>query len=346
MVVQILRALSFGFLGLMLAWGAMPGSAVAQQNQQQPGGSAIAQIEEISDLSLDNDETDAQSTAAAAEEDDEATGSSVASESAKTASLSAEQQEEIEQIIKEDVTQPEQPEVRDRILLLFEQRPIQELSFLNVFGYAVQYAVGNGVPANTIVLILLLPFLATMIAFVRHVVGFPSLGLIVPIALSITLVATGITAGIILSLVIILGSTLARMIVKKIRIMQLPKVALSMFIVSILIFLTLLVTAKAGTLVVRQLSIFPVLLLILLSEQVVNLQLDRSLRDTIGITVVTYLMGLAGYVILSTEAIRDMVLLYPELTLLLIPANFAIGRYFGLRWTEYFRFTPIRHAGN
>lgn len=270
--------------------------------------------------------------------------STVASEEARTASLSAEQEEQIQQIREEDVTKPEEPEVKDRILLLFERRPITELSLLNFFGYAVQYAVGAGVPANTVVLILLLPILATMIAFVRHVVGLPSLGLTVPIALSITLVSTGVTAGVILTVAIILSSTLARMILKHVKIMQLPKMALSMFVVALFVFITLTFSAKAGILVVRQLSIFPVLLLILLSERVVQLQLERSLRETVLITFVTFLLGVLGYLILSTREIRDVFLLYPELVLLLIPANILIGRYFGLRLTEYYRFAPIRNA--
>jgi hypothetical protein len=263
------------------------------------------------------------------------------------ASRAAEQreEEEIQQIKKEDVTQPEQPETRDKYLELFENRPIEKVSLSNFFAFAVQYAVSVGVPANTIMLVLLLPFLATMIAFVRHVIGLPTLGLFVPIALSITLIATGVTAGLVLLISIMFGATIAKMLLKRIRIMQLPKVALSMFVVSLLIFITLTFAARAGILVVRQLSIFPVLLLILLSERVVELQLERSLRETITITLVTILLGLAGFALLSSEMLQNAILLYPEIVLLLIPANLLIGRYFGLRLTEYYRFSPMRNAG-
>jgi len=34
--------------------------------------------------------------------------------------------------------------------------------------------------------------------------------------------------------------------------------------------------------------------------------------------------------------------LYPEAILLLIPVNIAIGRYFGLRLTEYLRFKQLK----
>src|SRR5690606_1797917 len=131
-----------------------------------------------------------------------------------------------------------------------------------------------------------------------------------------------------------------------IRIMQLPKMALSIFVVSIFIFGAMVSGAAMGFLTVRQLSIFPVLLLILLSERIVALQLERSLQETVQISATTMGIGLIGYVILSSQTIRNTVLLYPELIFLLIPLNIAIGRYFGLRLTEFFRFHSLLEQDN
>ncbi len=279
-------------------------------------------------------------TTAEEELDDE-----LATESA-TSSPSAEELEELRRIAEEDVTRPEEPASRDEILVLFENRPVENLTPFNFAAYSVQESVKAGVPSRTIILILLLPMLATIIAFIRHVVGLPSIGLLVPIALSITLLSTGVTAGLILLASIILGSTFARLILRKLRIMQLPKMALSMFIVSIIIFATITIAAMSGILVVRQLSIFPVLLLILLSEQIISVQLERSFQEMLVITLVTFALGMVGYVVLSAQVIRNTFLLYPELIFLLIPINILIGRYFGLRILEYFRFSSIsRHAG-
>lgn len=266
-------------------------------------------------------------------------------EAEREASPSAEELKKIEEIKKKDVTQPEQVDEKSEVFALFAQRPAQSPTITNFIAYAIQFSVIQGVPANTIFLILLLPLLATLIAFVRHVLGLPSIGLLVPIALSITLVATGITAGVVLLFAIILASTLARIILKKIRIMQLPKMALSMFLVSIFIIATLTATASAGILTVRQISIFPVLLLVLLSERIVALQIERSKEETIMITTITIFLGILGFFLLSSEFLREVVLLYPETILILIPINIAIGRYFGLRFTEFYRFSSIqRHA--
>lgn len=265
----------------------------------------------------------------------------IASESAE-ASESAKELAEIAKIQQQDVTRPEGPE-DEQALQLFKQRPAETLSPTNGMAYLVQSSVKSGVPSRTVILILLLPMLATIIAFIRHVIGLPSIGMLVPVALSITLLSTGITAGLILLATIIFSSTVARILLKKVRIMQLPKMALSMFIVSIFLFLVLTVSAMAGILVVKQLSIFPVLLLILLSEQIISVQQERSVQEMIIITMVTFGIGILGFLILSSITLRNTILLYPEFILILIPLNILIGRYFGLRLMEYFRFSSIMH---
>lgn len=244
---------------------------------------------------------------------------------------------------EEDVTKPEEPEEREEVFQLFDRRPADELNPLNGIAFALQAVVKSGVPANTVVLILLLPVLATMIVFFRYVIGVPTLGLLVPIALSITLLATGILTGLLLLITIVFGSLFSRILFKKIRIMQLPKLSLSIFVISILI-LALLSVRAGGLISVSQLSIFPVMIMIILSERIVSLQLERSFNETITITLVTLILGIIGFFLLSFEMLRTLVLLYPELILLVIPVNILIGRYFGLRLNEYFRFSHIRNA--
>ena len=264
---------------------------------------------------------------------------------AKEASPSAEEIKKLEELKKEDVTQPEETKEKVEVFALFIQRPVKKLTVTNFMAYAVQYAVRKGIPANTIILIILLPFLATMVAFLRHIVGLPGFEMLVPIALSITFVATGLPTGLLILSAILLATFVSRWILRPVRIMQLPKVALSQMVVAVFVFAVLTISVVNGVLVIRQLSIFPVLLLILLSEQIVRLQLQSSLRSTLYITGVTLLLGTIGFEILTAEGLRNFVLLYPEVALLLIPINIAIGRYFGLRLTEYFRFGALHNTG-
>ena len=265
----------------------------------------------------------------------------ISTESSKIATASS--QLELKQ---SDLTKPEEERAKHEFITLFKKRPISDPDFINFIGYTVQYAVRSGVPVNTIILILLLPALATIVVFTRQIIGLPTLEMLVPIALSVTLVATGLPVGIILLATILLGSLVSRLILKRIRIMQLPKMALSMLIISVFVFLALVVSASFRFFRVDQLSFLPLILLILLSDKIVGLQLTHGGRTAIVITFFTILIGALGYIVLSFGPLRNFVILYPEVILILIPINILLGRYFGLRLTEYHRFAAFRRYVN
>jgi hypothetical protein len=111
--------------------------------------------------------------------------------------------------------------------------------------------------------------------------------------------------------------------------------------VSIFVFAALVIGVSYGQIAVRNLSIFPVLLLILLSEQIVAIQLERKWQETILISGTSILLGIGGFYLLSWKLMQNFIILYPESIFLLIPFNIVVGRYFGLRITEYFRFKDI-----
>ncbi|MDA8597173.1 hypothetical protein N9L26_02435 [Candidatus Pacebacteria bacterium] len=241
-----------------------------------------------------------------------------------------------------DITQPEQIDEKVEIINLLQSRSADEPTLFNFFAYWVQQAIFLGIPANTIVLILLIPVLATIVAFVRVVLGFQTLELLVPIALSFAFVAVGVTLGLIILLAVVVASYLSRILLRRITIMHFPKRAFSMTLLSFFVFAALTVSAGFELTEIQNVSIFPVLILTLLGDSVVSIQLYKSLQETISITVVTVAIGLLGYVLATSQMVLQTLVLYPELILLTLPANLLIGRYIGLRLTEYFRFEQVK----
>mgnify|MGYP006300208863 CR=1 FL=1 len=249
--------------------------------------------------------------------------------------------ERAEQAATQDRTQPEELPQKVAIFELFDDRPVDQPGILSFMAYWVQQAVALGVPANTIFLILLTPFLALLVSLVRVVIGLPTLDMLVPIALAFVFVAVGITVGMMVLAAIFLSSYFSKMSLKRLRIMFYPKRSLSILFISVFVLaaLTLAVSFEFERIVT--VSIFPILILMLLGDSIVSVQLTKSIQETILITVTTIALGLLGYVLAVSEPVRNVLLLYPELVLLTIPANIMIGRYFGLRLTEYVRFTSL-----
>lgn len=245
-----------------------------------------------------------------------------------------------------DLTAPEEPTEKDAVLELLQRRPIETPRLHNLFAWWVQDAIIAGIPVNTILLILLLPILASLFAFVRVVIGLPSLEMLVPIALAYVFVAVGVAAGSIILAAIILASFLSRISLKRLSIMYYPKRSISMLLLSLLVFLALSLSSSFSFVNVKEISIFPILILTLLGDSIVSLQLRKSLYETTVITVVTIAIGLTGYWLATEPYFRNLIILYPEIILLTLPFNVILGRYFGLRITELFRFRNFNTYGS
>ncbi|MBP9760169.1 MAG: hypothetical protein KBD24_02250 [Candidatus Pacebacteria bacterium] len=247
---------------------------------------------------------------------------------------------------KQDLTKPEEQPVKDEIQILLASRPAEHPNVLNFIAYWVQKAIALGIPANTIVLILLIPVMATIVTFVRVVIGLPSLEMLVPIVLAFAFVAVGITAGMIILSAVVLASFVSRALLRKVPIMYFPKRSLSHLLLAFFVFgaLTISIILEIGT--IKDLSIFPILILTLLGDSIVSVQLHKTLRETILITAVTIGIALLGYLIATSLWVRDLVIVWPEVILLTIPINLLLGRYFGLRVAELLRFKSLESYGS
>lgn len=214
----------------------------------------------------------------------------------------------------------------------------------NPVKYAIRNAVESGVPTNTIVLLLLLPVVATVIAATRQLVGVRGFGIFLPAALSVTFVAIGPVLGISLFGVIVLITTFTRWILKasKFRLQYLPRMALSLWFVAFGILSLLFVSPYIGFLRLENVSIFPVLILMLLTEDFNKIQFGKSVNTALKLTIETLLLALVAYIFLTLKAFQEYVLLNPEITLLsTFIINVLLGRYVGLRFLEYFRFRRL-----
>jgi len=214
----------------------------------------------------------------------------------------------------------------------------------NPIKYAIRGAVASGVPANTIVLLLLLPIVTFVVAFSRNVVGIRGFGIFLPAALSVTLVAIGPIVGIGLFIVIVTISTLVRLILRKLKVklQYLPRMS---FILWAVVFGVLGVLFMAPVLnypALSNVSIFAVLILILLAEEFTRVQLGKSAKTAVNLTFETLILSLISYLFLTFQPLRQYVLLNPETSLVLVAVlDLVLGKYTGLRVMEFYRFRKL-----
>jgi len=245
--------------------------------------------------------------------------------------------------VRNDITQ-QNKETVEPLKKILDSQVLQGLNPTNIIKYAIRRAVDAGVPANTIVLLLLLPFVAAFIALARNVIGVRGFGIFLPAALAVAFVATGPLVGIGLFLVIVSISTAMRIALRKLklRIQYLPRMALILWsvVVGVLGVLFLAPIFKSNAL--ANVSIFAVLILALLAEDFTRVQLGKSARVAVALTTETLVLSLISFLFLTSPFLQEFALLHPEVMLIGVALfDFLLGQYVGLRVMEFWRFRRL-----
>lgn len=239
------------------------------------------------------------------------------------------------------LTEPSE-EVKGKLEGYLAEQELTALSWNNFLKHAIHRAVSSGVPANTIVLLLLLPLVAGIIAATRHLFGFRGFGILIPATISVVFVATGIITGILIFLAILIVATMGRMIIRRLKLQYLPRMALLLWFVTLGILALLFFSPYLGLEELTTISIFPILIIILLAENFIEVQMGKSLRAAAGLTTETLIIAFIGYLILSFDTLQKAVLLNPEVSVLGAAIfDVFLGRFTGLRFFEYFKFREV-----
>ncbi|MBT3412831.1 MAG: PKD domain-containing protein [Candidatus Jacksonbacteria bacterium] len=228
-----------------------------------------------------------------------------------------------------------------RILGIHSRRDVSHLTPWNFLSVFINSLVNRGVSVDTVFLILILPIIATLMAFSRQFIGIKTFGIYIPTILAITLATTGLYEGLITLAVILAVGTVMRIQFKKLRLMYLPRVAIVLTTVSFAALILLFVSTFMPTLNLLVVSIFPILILIVLVEEFVKVQMEEGTKHAFVITLETIAISVVGYYIIEWSFLRDLILSYPEIVLTTIFINVLLGKWHGLRLLEYYRFREV-----
>lgn len=242
---------------------------------------------------------------------------------------------------KTDLTQPT-GETKNKLEKVLEENPVGELSWNNFLRYAITRAVKNGVPVNTVVLILLFPLVVAMVAAARHLIGVRGAGILTPALLAVAFLATGVWAGMVLFIMILLVTMIGRTILKSLKMQYLPRVSLLLWVVSGGVFLTLFSASIWNVSQLVTVGIFPILILMLLAETFIDIQAGRSGSEARALIFQTFVLAMISSILLGSEMVQRAVLLWPEMIFFGVAVfDLFMGRYTGLRLSEYLMYRGV-----
>ena len=215
----------------------------------------------------------------------------------------------------------------------------------NFISYLVNFMIAQGIPSNTIVLLLMLPVIATIIALLKQVIGITTFGLYTPAIITLSFLALGLKFGLTILIIILATGAILRKALERMRLLHIPRIAILFTISTFILLLMLAFGTYAGVRELATIAVFPMLIMTTLAEKFVSAQSGKGVYAAILLMIETTVVSLICYWVVEWQYLQNLMLSYPEILLLLIVVNLALGRWTGLRIFEYIRFREVmRHA--
>lgn len=227
--------------------------------------------------------------------------------------------------------------VEDKIIEI--EPKVEKWNGFNPLKVLISWAMARGVASNTIVLLLLLPLIATFVSVLHYMGGFSGYGIFMPTMIAVVFLATGIFGGLVLFASILLVSILSSFLLRKLKMHFWPARAISLLFISLSTFILMIFSSYFRLIDIRQISIFPILFMILLTEEFTRTQLNKSNNEAKKLTIGTIILAITGTIIMNFSWFQGIVLKFPELVVILVLAvNLLVGNYKGIRVSEIKRF--------
>lgn len=217
----------------------------------------------------------------------------------------------------------------------------------------ITYLISHQVPEYTVVVLLYLPIVATIVSAARYIFGWKSLSIYTTIFLTFALYELArtdigtidifkglIQGGIIVSM--ISGAVLLlQRPTRDIHLHYLSKVSIIVSIVSILMFFILYIATRFNNIEFAQLSIVAVLMIVLVTDAFLRNYIRKGMKKSLEYIFNTIILAFVIFLVIAQNSFKQIILLHPEFTLYAIIADVILGRWRGLRISEYFRFKDI-----
>lgn len=198
-----------------------------------------------------------------------------------------------------------------------------------------------GVPLPALTLILVLPIIASVVVFARLVVGVPTFGTFGPVIVSLAFITTGLFWGTLTFAVIVGLGILLRAALQRLRLQAVARVAILITLVSVVMGGLTLLGARLGIGPLLHLSVFPMLIMANVVESFASAQVELGTRTAVRQTVWTLLVSIACYLLVDRAGLQALVVAFPEILILPVLVNVALGKWRGMRLLEYLRFRGL-----
>lgn len=192
-----------------------------------------------------------------------------------------------------------------------------------------------------LIMLLMIPIGGLLVAFLRNVVGLKTFGVFLPVLISFSLMEVGFLMGMISFIFLILFVGAISRPFEAMGLLHTPKLVISLSLMVLVMVGGSLLGMITGVEWLTSLSFFPVIILTISAEKFSSLISEEGFMKATNTFSQTLIAVLFCYFMISSKFVSSVIILFPEFLLIIIALAMLLGRYIGLRWTEFIRFKPM-----
>jgi len=215
--------------------------------------------------------------------------------------------------------------------------------FFEPLGALMQVFVERHGSATAALELLLVPVGATLIVVLRTIVGIEGFGIFSPLILAYAFVRLGTVVGLLTFTALLLAVTPARLLMDRFALLSVARTGILVAACAVVLFA--LSAFAPAHLELSSLGL-PVVIMAGIIDRFVTAQMDQSTGEAVKLSLFTVLAAAILATFLQWGALRSAVFATPDLALLSFPVCLLVGRYTGLRVSEYYRFRSVADVGS
>lgn len=194
---------------------------------------------------------------------------------------------------------------------------------------------------NTYSLLMMVPLGALLVVFMRTVVGVQTFGTFMPILIAVAFRETQLGLGILLFSVIVFIGLLIRFYLERLRLLLIPRLAVILVVVVILMLFISLTTNALGIERLLSVSLFPIVILAMTIERMSITWEENGANAAMLQGLGSLLVASLGYLVMTNELLVYLMFVYPEFLFVVLGLSMMMGRYTGYRLNELIRFRSM-----
>ncbi len=199
----------------------------------------------------------------------------------------------------------------------------------------------ENLPLQPLLFLLLLPLGALIVAIFKNVIGVQTFGVFLPALIGFAFIEMGIIAGIVFFTGVIVLISLLGIPLGKWQLLYTPKIVILLSVVTLFSLISIRFFQEFGWVDPSSALLFPVIILTMVADKFARKVEEESLGLALSVYAQTIVVTIFCSWILGSMFIQNVFIEHPELLISIIGVSLFLGKWIGLRVSEYSRFGAL-----